>query len=1402
MNFNRILSAMLVVATLFGSCIGILPTFSVDSYAEEVQLDPTVDGGAVAQEALYQVYLSAQDKINTDPYMMQYAESAGYILYCNPYTGEVYTKDKATGQILTSNPYYIGDTYSTDTIPRELMSQFELLFTKKDGSQVIYNSYDWSSSRGQISAVQLEDGVRLEYTVGDTTARYLVPNGISRERFETLILIPAQKYLITTIREMLMEKRGNLDAASTEENPVYENDEDLKALCDWAAKSGYYTHHNKRRVSWAFEDVMAYFYSFDPEESRMYGENIVETFDDWYRLVYIYYKVLCGNNAKNYKEYSKMGNATADYFSLTTMYQLQDPNEAKSPALLQDMQKTYPATARVMEDGRWFALYALDNTLSNAKKRGLQDTIAKYAPEYTIDMMYEDEAETELEPVVELNPVFRLAIEYVLSDTGLLVTLPANSIFYDETLYTLVGIELLRFMGADNMNRGGYLFYPDGSGALVDFEEFAHKNITLSGNVFGQDYSFHTLTGAHQEPIRMPVYGSVTNKTVYYFEDIYTGEKAYLREETFESGSFVYLVKEKRFDVLQEDGETVNSHYEFYYENDSGQIVWLPVETAEGENNGKQYFIDKNKERIYLNAKRGLSGKEYTYVVDASEFYTDAFTDGFLAILEDGATLSTLNVEINGASNNPYAAIFPTFKPLPQDTYDLSEANSSADSVMFTVSSKKKYQEDMVVRYVILTDESKAAGKAAESTYLASYVGMADAYRAYLTDAAREVLDYVNEDVMQQLPLYIETFGVMETVKKILTIPVEVKVALTSFEDIETMYNELSDAGIKNVKFRLTGYANGGMNSTYPVRLRWERKAGGKSGFRSLLKFVSGYAEEGMEIFPNFEFQYVRSVRLFDGIRWKKMAARAVDNRYAIKRTYSPYLQENDADNQGVIVAPTALTKLFDKLNRRYRKYELDTISLGTVAGELNSSYDEDDTVLREDAMKEMQAFLSHVADSYELMSEGGNVYALKYIDHLLNAPIDSSHFRAASYTVPFFGMVMHGAISYAGSPLNEDGNPNYILLRSLENGASLYFILSYANTQLMKEDPILSDYYSVNYKIWKEDVIKYYDKLNDAIGLLQDYQIKHHEFLTAERLISAEEVLANRKTMEKEYLTALRAYAEGELASVNADLATLREFYNESIDKMIKDEIERLKEEMTFNGEEIPMDFTATKTAELSALLRGNENYATYLEWVDEDRYNLKKIMLPYVKTLTDNNSKLFARLSVANDASYEEKADYLMRAILDSKTVLLLDSQITGMALSYETLLAEALYAFGVDADSALEDVVKFKADLQALCLELNRDAKVEAGYESGLYQINLDVLGYEPANRYITYSYAQDEDYVSTVYTVGGDSVTVVSYVKGDKVVRFILNYNMFAVRVTVADGEYYDIPAQDFAVMEQK
>ena len=43
---------------------------------------------------------------------------------------------------------------------------------------------------------------------------------------------------------------------------------------------------------------------------------------------------------------------------------------------------------------------------------------------------------------------------------------------------------------------------------------------------------------------------------------------------------------------------------------------------------------------------------------------------------------------------------------------------------------------------------------------------------------------------------------------------------------------------------------------------------------------------------------------------------------------------------------------------------------------------------------------------------------------------------------------MLHGYIEFAGTPFNKEGDTDYALLKAIENGSGLYFLLSFQNTQ------------------------------------------------------------------------------------------------------------------------------------------------------------------------------------------------------------------------------------------------------------------------------------------------------------------------------------------------------------------
>ena len=728
-------------------------------------------------------------------------------------------------------------------------------------------------------------------------------------------------------------------------------------------------------------------------------------------------------------------------------------------------------------------VYVFDQNASETEKNKIEGYIKTYCPEYTYEELDADHAETEYESQDKNPPLFKLALEYTLDEHGMTVRLPANGIRFNESLYQLESIQVLPYMGAGNSAYDGYTFYPDGAGSLYEFDDVEDtKTRTVRGKVYGTDYAYHTITGTYQQAIRYPVFGVVENSVYYDYikttEDAETGEP--VKETTTLSGSIVDQVNK------------FNS-------------------TASGAQDSIPALVQQFGSII------GNS---------ANEVVKREVNRGYVAIMEEGDALTDI-MTYHAGSLSDYNTIKMVFNPRPSDSYNLQDSISVGSDATWTVVSERKYVGNYKIRYVMLSDSDLAAEKGVEDYYETSWLGMALAYRDYL-DRNNYLTRLTAEDVEDDIPLYIETFGALETTERILSIPVDVMTPLTTFEDVKTMYDELAAEGVTNINFKLTGYANGGMYSIVPSKLKWEKSVGGKDGFQELVNYaneVNKTEGNNFGIFPDFDFSYINYSEAFDGVSLRWHAVRTIDDRYASYREYSATEQKHVSHYQ-MAISPASFNKFYEKLAKNYLKYDnINGISVGTLGNTLNSDFDEDDPYNREDskefvatALEYLSGMKNNQGEEIELMSEGGNAFTWKFLDHLLDVSLDSSRNNDAAHAVPFVGVVLHGYINFTGSPMNMEGNIQYAMLKAIENGASPYYILSYRNTQNLKDYYLLSHYYSVRYDIWKDDVIEMYDELNSVLGDVQNKLIIDHEFWTGTRVPDSDELLADLEAVLNDY--------------------------------------------------------------------------------------------------------------------------------------------------------------------------------------------------------------------------------------------------------------------------------------------
>ena len=743
-------------------------------------------------------------------------------------------------------------------------------------------------------------------------------------------------------------------------------------------------------------------------------------------------------------------------------YTLCDPFEEGLPEkAIEEMQTKYPITKKM-------AIYVFDEAAPNTAKTRVERIIKTWASSYTYEDLDNDHLETEYQGVAKAPPIFKLALEYTLDQHGMTVRLPANGIRFDESLYRLKHIYILPYMGAGLSENGGYNFFPDGSGTLFGYEELIKNgDDEFVAQIYGDDYAYNMITGTkNREIARYPVFGTVEHWKGYKTVTDYTR-------------------------------------------------VLAPAEYDENGN-----LISETK---YA-----------TKIIETEE------DRGYVAIIEEGDSMTTLH-SVHKNQSSSYTSLMMKVIPRPTDSFKIEDPANPGSFRTLTVVSSRKYVGNYKIRYIMLSDEELAKENKLNDYYECSWVGMASAYRDYLEYVG--TLDRLTEeDVDVNIPLYIETFGAISAVEKILSMPVDVMKPLTTFEDIKTMYKELSDAieaqmkelsatedsvatgennyeKFSNINFKLTGYANGGMYSTMPYHLNWEEVLGGAAGFEDLIKTAK---DEGFGIFPDFDFAYINQDVMFDGVDIDAHAVKTIDNRYTSRREYDATYQSYVGYYE-LAISPAFFARFVTKFSINYMKYNPIGVSVSSLGSSLNSDFDEEDPYNRADsqrftaeALRKLSMLKNDDGENLQIMTSGGNAYTWQYLDHLINAPLDSSRYSDSRNTVPFLGMVLHGYMQYAGTPINEEGNIASALLRAIENGSGLFFKLSYQNTEELKEWSELSQNYSIRYDIWKEDVVDMYVTLNNLLSDLQTKLIIDHEFLKAERLPDADEAENDEKLLEE----------------------------------------------------------------------------------------------------------------------------------------------------------------------------------------------------------------------------------------------------------------------------------------------
>lgn len=125
---------------------------------------------------------------------------------------------------------------------------------------------------------------------------------------------------------------------------------------------------------------------------------------------------------------------------------------------------------------------------------------------YTFEDMALDEEENGL-AAKKQSAKFIVPIQYVLEGEELVVTVPMEKV-QGTPGYPITNIKVLEYFGAASTKDEGYMVVPDGSGAIIQFNNQKRAMPAYVGKVYGDDYSIEKVEQiGNTEQVYFPVYG-------------------------------------------------------------------------------------------------------------------------------------------------------------------------------------------------------------------------------------------------------------------------------------------------------------------------------------------------------------------------------------------------------------------------------------------------------------------------------------------------------------------------------------------------------------------------------------------------------------------------------------------------------------------------------------------------------------------------------------------------------------------------------------------------------------------------------------------------------------------------------------------------------------------------------
>ena len=443
--------------------------------------------------------------------------------------------------------------------------------------------------------------------------------------------------------------------------------------------------------------------------------------------------------------------------------------------------------------------------------------------------------------------------------------------------------------------------------------------------------------------------------------------------------------------------------------------------------------------------------------------------DAFIAIIEAGDGITDLNAELS-SKISPFNCAYPVFNITAYDTVDVS-IDSKASMNKFQAT---PYDDDIRISYKLLNDKN------------ATYSGMANAYRGYLTE--NKLLNKMKSE--GDVPLFYTLIGTVGYDSNILGMPVEKQKRITGFGDAVQMSKELREKGVHAQSVKYFYWENAGRFDAVSAKAKPTGALGGAKGFRAMTEYMK---EQNIPLYPDVHFATTWQNKWYDNFNKYDHASKFLSNDLAFRYGYN--MVTGRRWWRDYMVSPKAYADFMEPFYKSYKKFDYPYLSLNSFGTELNSDFNPKQTINRQEAIDyTVEEFKTLTEQGVKLSSQGTNAYLFPYLTTVTGIPDQSSRQYLIDESVPFLQLVLHGFIEYAGEPLNYSDDFAASALKIIEYGMSPNFIWSFAPNSEFKNT--WSNYYSVHYGTWMDKACLVYQDVNTALKAVRNQTMTSHNKL------------------------------------------------------------------------------------------------------------------------------------------------------------------------------------------------------------------------------------------------------------------------------------------------------------------